>query len=852
MIHSLDSTAASTAESSSSMSPTPTPATATVKSEQSSPILSTTTTTTTTSTMAAPIIPSSSQKSAPRRRTKGGPVDPSVDTTPIPTHTTQFASHVPQPIHPLSTSASSFGGMTSSATTTPLESIKNPFESTTPTPQQQHQFQHSVVLPSQQQQHFQKYPQHHSLATPTSATVPTPPLPLPSSHHQYLQQQQAEFNGGSHGAGLGLGLGLNLDFYDFMHPMPMPPSSASVSSPSLSSSPPTPASAHTVTSATTHQSPVTTPSPIPKTSPVGGNDMSNGVGLYANNGSVLRNDDSSSSASSPTMLDLTGMASGLVDAVAVAVVVASQNPTSNALKRNSSHLVSSSSGSNKLFTSRGSFSNSSQGNTSSVQTSPDLDAAHSAPLPSSNRFDRHRHHPHDGLLQDVDMDFEHDDQTNTSTANDDDDQDRDDEDDDSDDPENNRPAICPHCLKEFQSKGLLRSHIVSHSSDRPFVCRDCSDKSYKRNHDLLRHRREKHNVEGAVVPPRGSGRHSHSGVSGGAKRGSGIAMGMGGGGDLAMMGGLVGFVGGAGGVRNRNHRRSCSSAILGSGLGTRSTTTSSPFPHQGMGMGLPDGYATAVTVISQNPHQHHHQQQQQNKMPSPHDLMFASPAAAGMMYLNTTLTSNGSGAPGSSGNGLDFPHLTSVGGSALPTPSFTVPSQKQQLHQQQQPFGHPFQAPMHQQHLHHMQGRRPPPPPLPQQLQQHHQIHPLQQHPLSMQHAMMQQQSQQQQHQRVATQQHLGMNLGLSLGLGLEMSDFGLATASATTAFIDQQRRVSSGSGRNSISSQGGIPASTSTPSLSSTYLTTSSSSFSLASQASSSSPSSEMMTNGIPMLASQ
>ncbi|KAF8940245.1 hypothetical protein BGZ58_007256 [Dissophora ornata] len=79
------------------------------------------------------------------------------------------------------------------------------------------------------------------------------------------------------------------------------------------------------------------------------------------------------------------------------------------------------------------------------------------------------------------------------------------------DVESGRPATCPHCGKEFQSKGLLRSHVVSHSSDRPFVCWDCTDKSYKRNHDLLRHRREKHNVDGAIVPARGSGR-SHGGA----------------------------------------------------------------------------------------------------------------------------------------------------------------------------------------------------------------------------------------------------------------------------------------------------------------------------------------------------
>ncbi|KAF9951462.1 hypothetical protein BGZ72_007026, partial [Mortierella alpina] len=87
------------------------------------------------------------------------------------------------------------------------------------------------------------------------------------------------------------------------------------------------------------------------------------------------------------------------------------------------------------------------------------------------------------------------------------------DDDDDSDPENGRPATCPHCHKEFQSKGLLRSHVVSHSSDRPFVCWDCADKSYKRNHDLLRHRREKHNVDGNVVPSRGSSRSQQGSAS---------------------------------------------------------------------------------------------------------------------------------------------------------------------------------------------------------------------------------------------------------------------------------------------------------------------------------------------------
>ncbi|KAG0366344.1 hypothetical protein BGZ54_005455 [Gamsiella multidivaricata] len=88
------------------------------------------------------------------------------------------------------------------------------------------------------------------------------------------------------------------------------------------------------------------------------------------------------------------------------------------------------------------------------------------------------------------------------------------------DADNTRPATCPHCSKEFQSKGLLRSHIVSHSSDRPFVCWDCTDKSYKRNHDLLRHRREKHNVDGMTIPSRGSSRSHVAEPSGTCEGGS--------------------------------------------------------------------------------------------------------------------------------------------------------------------------------------------------------------------------------------------------------------------------------------------------------------------------------------------
>ncbi|KAF9142539.1 hypothetical protein BG015_000761 [Linnemannia schmuckeri] len=685
-----------------------------------------------------------------------------------------------------------------------------------------------AVVPSQ---NFHKFPphqqqHHHALATPTSATAPTPPLPLPSSHHHQFQQQQQQQQEDYNGLGLGLGLGLNLGFYDFM-PISAQQQQSSTSS---ISAPSTPNPSASVIGNTV-------PSPIPKAVMAHFRSSSNNSNPVTSNlphphplgPPVLRsNDDSlSSAASSPSMMDLTGMASGLE----AAVVVASHSSlphihNSRIIKSMSSSSTASSSASssgtmthNSKFANRGSFS------ASSTQASPDLDAA-----------------PH----KVGDMEYENgtgspgageDDGQNT---NEEDNEENSDDDDDDDDPENNRPAICPHCLKEFQSKGLLRSHIVSHSSDRPFVCRDCSDKSYKRNHDLLRHRREKHNVEGAVIPPRGSGRHSHSGASGSAsKRSAGLA-GLGGiGGDLMMGGGLVGFVGG---LRNRNHRRSCSSAILGSGLGTRSSTT--PYSmalghvhhHHHQGMGLSEQYPPAVTVISQQ-HQHT-QQQQQNKIPSPHDLMFASPnaAAAGMMYLNTnsllSAVAGGNNAslsarsspldPFGGGTGLEFPHLSSMG------PPLPLPSQKHQLHLQQQQsqplsqvFGHhqfTHQQPQTQtQQVHHGHGRRAShqnqqlsqvPPPLQQYHHNQHQhaLHPLQHpHPLSLQFQQQQQQQQTMLHQapRLASQQPpsqggaMDMNLGLSLGLsGLERSSSTLATSQA-----EQQRRASAASLSSATSS---------------------------------------------------
>ncbi|KAI9242007.1 MAG: hypothetical protein BYD32DRAFT_404696 [Podila humilis] len=70
------------------------------------------------------------------------------------------------------------------------------------------------------------------------------------------------------------------------------------------------------------------------------------------------------------------------------------------------------------------------------------------------------------------------------------------------DPEN-LPAItdihvCPVCQRRFTRPFNLRSHIMTHSTLRPFPCDQCHWK-FTRQHDLLRHKKAKHPESMGVV-----------------------------------------------------------------------------------------------------------------------------------------------------------------------------------------------------------------------------------------------------------------------------------------------------------------------------------------------------------------